>query len=61
MVWMGDSHSGHFAAGLDSVMVKKHDMKVHISALSCLVLPDVVNVYDLCKANTDSIFKTRKI
>ncbi len=23
MVWMGDSHSGHFAAGLDSVMVKK--------------------------------------
>lgn len=59
MVWMGDSHSGHFAAGLDSVMVKKHDMKVHISALSCLVLPDVVNVYDLCKANTDSILNSK--
>lgn len=55
MVWLGDSHSGHFAAGLDSIMVKKHQLKVHISYLSCFVLPDMVSNNEKCNIDVDSV------
>ena len=55
MVWLGDSHSGHFAFGLDSIMVRKHGMKVHISYVSCFVLPDVVSINDKCTIDADSV------
>ena len=55
MVWLGDSHSGHFAFGLDSIMVRKHGMKVHISYVSCFVLPDVVSTNDKCTIDADSV------
>lgn len=54
MIWMGDSHSGHYAAGLDSVLVKKHGKKVHISYLNCFVLPDVIPVGGRCTVSADS-------
>jgi|GEM_PF-813071 len=59
MVWLGDSHSGHFAAGLDSIMVKKHGMKVHISYVSCFVLPDVVSTNDKCTLDADSVINAK--
>lgn len=59
MIWLGDSHSGHYAAGLDSVFVKKHGMKVHISTLSCFVLPDIIPTNDMCKLNADSVLNEK--
>ncbi len=59
MVWLGDSHSGHFAYGLDSIMVKKHGMKVHISYVSCFVLPDVVSTNDKCIIDADSVLNAK--
>lgn len=59
MIWMGDSHSGHYAAGLDSVLVKKHGKKVHISYLSCFVLPDVIPTGGRCTADADSILNAK--
>jgi hypothetical protein len=59
MVWLGDSHSGHFAAGLDSVMVKKHAMKVHISYLSCFVLPDMGSTNEKCNIDVDSVINAK--
>jgi len=41
MFWFGDSHSGHFSYGLDSLMVKKHNKKIHMTNFSALLLPDV--------------------
>lgn len=61
MVWLGDSHSGHFAAGLDSILVKKHGMKVHISYVSCFVLPDVVSINDKCTIDADSLLNAKMI
>lgn len=59
MVWLGDSHSGHFAAGLDSVFVKKHGMKVHISYVSCFVLPDMISTNDKCTLDADSVLNAK--
>ncbi|MFZ4414675.1 MAG: acyltransferase family protein [Bacteroidales bacterium] len=59
MVWLGDSHSGHFAAGLDSIMVKKHNKKVHISYVSCFVLPDIVSTNDKCNIDVDSVLNAK--
>ncbi|MDP3441924.1 MAG: acyltransferase family protein, partial [Ignavibacteria bacterium] len=59
MVWLGDSHSGHFAAGLDSIFVKKHQMSVQISYVSCFVLPDVVSTNDKCTINADSVLNSK--
>jgi len=41
MFWFGDSHTGHFSYGLDSVMVKKHNKKIHMTNFSALLLPEV--------------------
>ncbi len=59
MVWLGDSHSGHFAAGLDSILVKKHGMKVHISYVSCFVLPEMVSTNDKCTLDADSVIRSK--
>ncbi|MDO8896582.1 MAG: SGNH hydrolase domain-containing protein, partial [Bacteroidales bacterium] len=59
MVWLGDSHSGHFAVGLDSIMVKKHGLKVHISYVSCFVLPDIISTNDKCTLDADSVLTSK--
>jgi peptidoglycan/LPS O-acetylase OafA/YrhL len=59
MVWLGDSHSGHYAAGLDSILVKKHDMKIHISYVSCFVLPDIISTNNKCTLDADSVLMSK--
>jgi len=59
MIWMGDSHSGHYAAGLDSLLVQKHGLKVHVSYLSCFVLPDVIPTGGKCTADVDSLLTAK--
>ncbi|WP_157841057.1 acyltransferase family protein [Neotamlana nanhaiensis] len=44
MIWMGDSHAGHYSFGLDSIMVKKHKKKTFMSyKISTLHLPDIIH------------------
>jgi peptidoglycan/LPS O-acetylase OafA/YrhL len=59
LVWFGDSHSGHYTAGIDSILVKKHNLKVHVSYVSCFVLPDVISTNNLCKLDTDSVLMAK--
>jgi len=59
MVWLGDSHAGHYAAGIDSIFVKKYNMKVYISNLSCFVLPEVIPTNELCKINSKQLLNNR--
>jgi len=59
LVWLGDSHSGHFASGIDSVLVKKHGAKVEISYVSCFVLPDVRSTNDKCTLDADSLLNSK--
>ncbi|MCF8365680.1 MAG: acyltransferase [Bacteroidales bacterium] len=59
MVWLGDSHSGHYAAGIDSVLVKKHGSKVEISYVSCFVLPDIISTNEKCTLDADSVLNSK--
>ena len=45
MVWLGESHCGHYTFGLDSLLVKKHGKKIYMANMmnpSALFLPDVL-------------------
>lgn len=43
LIWLGDSHAGHYLTGLDSVMVKKRNKKIYVpNWYSSLKLPDIV-------------------
>jgi len=44
MIWIGDSHAGHYSYGLDSILVKKNNKSVFMSyAISTLHLPDIIH------------------
>ena len=44
IIWIGDSHAGHYSYGLDSILVKKNNNSVFMSyALSTLHLPDIIH------------------
>lgn len=43
MIWLGDSHAGHYLYGLDSIMVKQYHKDIYISKwYTSLKLPDIV-------------------
>lgn len=44
MIWIGDSHAGHYSYGLDSILVKNNNKSVFMSyAISTLHLPDIIH------------------
>lgn len=59
LIWLGDSHSGHYATGLDSVFVKKHNAKIEISYVSCFILPDVISTNEKCTLDADSVLNAK--
>lgn len=43
MIWLGDSHAGHFLFGLDSIMVNQYQKDIFVSKwYTSLKLPDIV-------------------
>lgn len=54
MIWLGDSHAGHYSYGLDSIMVKKNRKSVYMNyRLSVLNLPGFIHKkVDSSKVNT---------
>ena len=43
MIWLGDSHAGHYLYGLDNIMVKQDNLNVYIANwFSALKLPDII-------------------
>ena len=70
MIWLGDSHAGHFSYGLDSIMVKKNNKTIFMSyGVSTLHLPDIYHkkidsnltnnhlnkIFDLIESNSSAL------
>jgi len=58
MIWLGDSHAGHFRKGLDSLFVKKRHKKIYFQKCSSsLRLPDIiVNLTETTKETSKEQF-----
>lgn len=59
MIFMGDSHTGHFAAGVDSIFVKKNHKNAYVSYMKCFLLPEVIPTGEQCTMDSDSLFKQK--
>lgn len=59
LIFMGDSHTGHFAAGVDSVFVKKNHKNAYVSYLKCFLLPEVIPKGQQCTIDSDSLFRQK--
>jgi hypothetical protein len=59
IVWIGDSHSGHYNYAIDSIFVKKRNIQAHISNLSCIVIPGFKSISKKCTQNPEELFESK--
>ncbi len=64
MIWLGDSHCGQYASGVDAILVKKHGKNIHFANLmnpSALYLPDVLPTHIAYKNVNRILSKTQQL